>query len=116
MRIPVPGFARRRAVAAPIPLADPVMMIDRSIAGRRLSVGPLTQLNPDGLGFGVLLVGHQGLVLAAEAGLLVATERHGEIAFGIAVDRHRSGANGAGDAMGRVEVVGIERGGEAVAG
>src|SRR6185312_6395438 len=71
---------------------------------------------PDSLGFQVLVERFQAVVAAAEAGLLVAAKRRGDVAFGKNVDRDGAGADGGGDALGAVHVLGVDRGGQAVAG
>ena len=76
----------------------------------------LACLDPDRLGFGILLVGKQPLFPAAEARLLEPTERHGIVTFREAVDGHGAGTDGTCHAMSHVEIVSVNGGRQSVVG
>src|SRR5262245_3728182 len=61
----------------------------RSVDG--LGRSRIRDIGPDRLQLGVLIVGMQRLVAATEAGELEAAERRRDVAFSVAVDRHRTG-------------------------
>lgn len=81
----------------------------------RLTKESITQTNADSLGLSVV---SQSVLaeLAADAGLLVAAERHLVVQGVVGVDPDGAGAQGVGDLDGGVEVLGVHGGGQAVGG
>src|SRR6185295_15484078 len=71
------------------------------------------ELDPGRLHLGELVEGVQRLV-PADAGLLVAAERRGDVAAVVSVDPHRAGAQALGELERLVDVGGEDRRGEAV--
>ena len=76
----------------------------------------VAQIEPDRLGLGVLLVGMDTIVAAAESRQAIAAERGGHVALGVAVDGHRAGPQHATRKMRASHVRGEHRGVEAVVG
>ena len=70
---------------------------------RSHGVGASAELDPGRLHLGVLVEGVQRLV-AADARLLVAAERRGDVAAVVGVDPHRAGAQALGELEGLVDV------------
>src|SRR5262245_25691029 len=112
---PRPAITNRRRDLSMPPTVRRARRLAPRIIARRADgpsgsggLGP--QLDPDRLRLGVLVVGAERLVVAAEARLLVAAERRRHVAFGIAVDPDRAGLEGSRHPMRDVEVVGVERG------
>src|SRR3979411_1796304 len=75
---------------------------------RSQGVGNLAELDPGRLDLGELVEGVQRLV-AADAGLLVAAERRGDVAAVVGVDPHRTGTQALGELEGLVDVRGEDR-------
>src|SRR5581483_7940223 len=80
---------------------------------RSQDVGASAELDPGRLDLGELVEGVERLV-AADARLLVAAERRGDVAAVVGVDPHRAGAQALGELEGLVDVGREDRRGEAV--
>ena len=78
-------------------------------AGLKVSV-LAPQLNPDRFRFGILVVSLERLVATAESRFLEAAEGYPHVALRKAIHGHRSGPQIPGDEVGRMQIVGVQRG------